>query len=1090
MSNIITEYIQLTQEYQSKYGNRTILLMQVGAFYEVYGLKDSCANISKSEIVEFSQVCSLNIASKSSTYLDQQVVMAGFRDYTLEKYLQKLTDAGFTTVVYGQEKDGKNITRKLQAIYSQGTYISFDTEQLAQITNNIVCIWAERIPGTIPGTMTSKIRQESIVIGCACINIFTGKSSIFEYQTLYNINPTTFDELSRFISICLPSEVIIISNFQETQVNTILQYSGIQTSNVHRVNIQDPSNIKVQNCAKQKYIQHILAQFYGEETFDQCSEFSMNPIAVQAFCYLLNFIQEHNPNLVRKIDLPTFNNTSDRLILANHTLKQLNIIDDRSNDGKSCGHLSSVLAFLNRCCSPMGKRLFQTQLLNPTFAESWLNKEYQMIETMLCQGKPVLGHFRKQISRIHDLEKISRQLIIRKIYPSSIYNLYSSVQQTQQLNVCLYENKDIVEYLVNVSSVGELNISQVSTNQSNLYIDKLCLNILEFIESQLKIQDCKLISSIQSFDENIIMSGVSPKLDQILEKHNMNNQNFKNIHSYLNKLFQTNDTTSNQTLTGGQPLTGCQPLTGGQLHGSQLHNSQLHSNQLHSNQLHSSQLHNNQLHSSQDIEYIKIHETEKSGQSLQITKKRSQTLKQILLNLGKTTDRLDISETIKIKISDIKFTNASTANDEIDIPILVKVSKDILQSKDELNREIATAYNSFLDKLETQCFQDIEKISNYIAKFDVLVCKSYLAIEYKYCKPEIIQETTCVQTASNTAGITASNTSGITVQAQVQITELRHVLIEHIQQNEIYVPNDIQFDQSNKGILLYGTNAVGKTSLIRALGIAVIMAQAGMFVPCTKFIYKPYTAIFSRILGNDNIFKGLSTFAVEMSELRVILKQSDENSLILGDELCSGTETESALSIFMAGLMELDKKRASFIFATHFHEIMKYDEMQELSKIRIMHMAVHYDRELDCLVYDRKLRDGPGNRMYGLEVCKSLYLPEDFLEKAYKIRNKYNPEMKGGLEHPTSSYNSQKIRGLCELCKVELSQETHHIAEQHTAGQDGYIGTFHKNHKANLMALCESCHHKQHDNRDEPIKNPVKCKTTKGILVLNKLYKS
>ena len=138
---------------------------------------------------------------------------------------------------------------------------------------------------------------------------------------------------------------------------------------------------------------------------------------------------------------------------------------------------------------------------------------------------------------------------------------------------------------------------------------------------------------------------------------------------------------------------------------------------------------------------------------------------------------------------------------------------------------------------------------------------------------------------------------------------MRHCLIEQIQTDEIYVPNDINFGTNgSNGILLYGTNAVGKTSLIRAIGVCIIMAQSGMYVPCSSFVYKPYTAIFSRILGNDNIFKGLSTFAVEMSELRVILRLADENSLILGDELCSGTEMESALSIFVAGLMELDKK--------------------------------------------------------------------------------------------------------------------------------------------------------------------------------------
>ena len=204
-------------------------------------------------------------------------------------------------------------------------------------------------------------------------------------------------------------------------------------------------------------------------------------------------------------------------------------------------------------------------------------------------------------------------------------------------------------------------------------------------------------------------------------------------------------------------------------------------------------------------------------------------------------------------------------------------------------------------------------------------------------------------------------------------------------------------------MLLYGTNAVGKTSLIRSIGVSIIMAQTGMYVPCSSFVYKPYTAIYSRILGNDNIFKGLSTFAVEMSELRVILKMADENSLILGDELCSGTETESALSIFVAGLLELNKRESSYIFATHFHEIVSYDEIVSLHKLTQMHMEVRYDRETDSLIYNRKLKEGSGPRIYGLEVCKSLHLDEEFLEKAYEIRNKYYPETRGILSNKQST---------------------------------------------------------------------------------------
>ena len=321
------------------------------------------------------------------------------------------------------------------------------------------------------------------------------------------------------------------------------------------------------------------------------------------------------------------------------------------------------------------------------------------------------------------------------------------------------------------------------------------------------------------------------------------------------------------------------------------------------------------------------------------------------------------------------------------------------------------------------------------------------------------------------------------------------MLIEHIQTQELYVANDIDLGKTGDiqdpymGMLLYGTNAVGKTSLIRALGVAVIMAQSGMYVPCSAFTYCPYRSIFTRILGNDNLFKNLSMFAVEMSELRVILNSADEFSLVLGDELCSGTETESALSIFVSGLTDLHQKSATFLFATHFHEILKFDEIKALTKIAIRHMAVHYDRESDCLVYDRVLREGAGNRLYGLEVAKSLHLPDEFIERAYSIRNKYFPDMRGALSSPSSKYNTSKLRGLCELCKEDLAEEMHHLQEQHLADSNGRIGTIHKNHPANLMSLCEKCHLKMHRDssltEDSLVKTKpkvVRKKTTKGII--------
>ena len=484
-TKIYPEYFRITKEYQSQYGCNTVLLMQVGAFFEVYGLKNPVTNVvTESPIMEFTQICQLNVSDKKCTYNGLQVMMAGFRDYTLEKYLQKITDSGFSAVVYVQEKNEKNTKRIFHSIHSPGTFIPYENDSSSQMTNNIMCIWINTYK---PLIYTGS--RNNMVCGISVANIFTGQSSIFEYQTPFIMNPTTFDELERCLSIYSPSEIILVSDLDDKALNSITQYASIKANSIHYVDLREPS-IKAQNCTKQKYIQHMLSTFYGEETYQLCTEFETHAVATQAFCYLLNFIQEHNPNLVRKIGLPVFNNTSDRVILANHTLRQLNIIDDHTNDSKKSGHLSSVLAFLNKCCSPMGRRKFQSQLLNPSFNEEWLTSEYKMIETVLLPNNEVLIQpFRKILGEMRDLDKICRQLVLQKIYPSSIYHLYKSIQKIQQLNVCLHESPDIYNYLC----------KDFAKSNNNNYIENLCSQLLEMIESNLVIDDCKQVQSVQVF---------------------------------------------------------------------------------------------------------------------------------------------------------------------------------------------------------------------------------------------------------------------------------------------------------------------------------------------------------------------------------------------------------------------------------------------------------------------------------------------------------------------------------------------------------------------------------------------------------------
>ena len=203
-----------------------------------------------------------------------------------------------------------------------------------------------------------------------------------------------------------------------------------------------------------------------------------------------------------------------------------------------------------------------------------------------------------------------------------------------------------------------------------------------------------------------------------------------------------------------------------------------------------------------------------------------------------------------------------------------------------------------------------------------------------------------------------------------------------------------------------------------------------------------------------------------MSELRTIITLANENSLILGDELCSRTESDSALSIFTAGLETLHQKRSTFMFATLSRGDALYRGIGT-RRLKFAHMEVTYNRETGELIYDRKLKDGSGTTMYGLEVCKSLHLPDEFLERAHQIRMKYNKSLRGVLSQKEVD-TTATIKWYVEICKVEQATEVHHLQHQaHANTENGYISTFHKNHPANLINICEACHDNIHRNNKQ-----------------------
>ena len=142
---IVQDYIGFTEKWKKEYGENTVVLMQVGSFFEIYGLRDSQGNITGSNIEDVAAKCDLLIAKKGQKIKGKQVVMAGFGLTQIDKYIKKLQELGYTCPIYTQDTQTKNTTRSLSEIVSPGTYFSADSEI---ISNNAPCVWIKKVNKT------------------------------------------------------------------------------------------------------------------------------------------------------------------------------------------------------------------------------------------------------------------------------------------------------------------------------------------------------------------------------------------------------------------------------------------------------------------------------------------------------------------------------------------------------------------------------------------------------------------------------------------------------------------------------------------------------------------------------------------------------------------------------------------------------------------------------------------------------------------------------------------------------------------------------------------------------------------------------
>jgi DNA mismatch repair protein MutS len=429
-----------------------------------------------------------------------------------------------------------------------------------------------------------------------------------------------------------------------------------------------------------------------------------------------------------------------------------------------------------------------------------------------------------------------------------------------------------------------------------------------------------------------------------------------------------------------------------------------------------------------DSTFCKIDNNDREGYYIIMTKKRYETASKQNKNFmsGFNTKSMATSQNYKI------------TNNEI-----TKASNYIITYNDKISQLVLTSYTKFMNDFITNNNERLDNIIKYLTRVDIAACCAKNAFEYCYVRPDIDTE----KTQRKSSFISMKN--------------MRHPIIERIQDDIEYVGNDLELNQD--GILLYGINASGKSSFMKGIGLNIIMAQAGMYVAAESMSYYPYNSIFTRISGMDNIYKGMSSFTVEMTELRNILQRCNKYSLVIGDEICCGTESISGISIVASGIDTLIKKGSCFIFASHLHELTKITCISKHIKdksLSVKHIRITID-DKNRIIYDRKLQDGQGSKIYGIEVCKSLDMPLDFMKNAEKIRKEVDGINKDIVKNRKSRYNSNVIIDKCKICD-NTAEETHHIVYQEKANDEGFLSNYHKNSKHNLVALCKECHKKEH----------------------------
>ncbi len=286
-------------------------------------------------------------------------------------------------------------------------------------------------------------------------------------------------------------------------------------------------------------------------------------------------------------------------------------------------------------------------------------------------------------------------------------------------------------------------------------------------------------------------------------------------------------------------------------------------------------------------------------------------------------------------------------------PELKAFEDKVLSARERALAREKMLYEQLLDFL-VEHIASIQRLARALADLDTLACLAERASANNYCRPRL------------------------TADAGINISAGRHPVVESLL-SEPFTANDITLDAQQRMLIITGPNMGGKSTYMRQVALIVILAHIGSFVPADSCELGPVDQIFTRIGASDDLASGRSTFMVEMTEAANILHNASANSLVLMDEIGRGTSTYDGLSLAWACAEHLaNQTRAFTLFATHYFELTTLPETQP----RIQNVHLDAVEHADGLVFMHRVKSGPANQSYGLQVAQLAGVPRAVIHSA------------------------------------------------------------------------------------------------------------